>query len=558
MNKTTEIAKTSTKAGFNYLWGLVISTVISSIGTIYMGKVLGDNAYGLYTIAFTVPNLIMLFRDWGINQAIIRYTAQCRAENRETELRNIFITGIVFEIIIGLILSIISFLLSGYIATTIHGRPEIVTLIQIASFSILANGLITVATAVFIGTEKTTYNSTMLICQSTIKTSLMLSLVLTGFGTCGAVTGFTTASIIAGLLGITFTILLYYKLPKTVYKLKIKEYTKKLLTYSTPLSIATILSGILAQFYIIILSHYHENNALIGNYAMAQTFVILIGFFALPITNMLFPAFSKLDIKKDKIALKNVFQYSVKYTTLIIVPVTTLIMCLSTPAVTTIFENNYGSAPLFLSLLAISYLFSAAGNLSINNIINSQGKTSLCLKYTILTVAIGFPLGFLLIKYYSVFGLIFTSLCAPIPSLILSLIWIKKHYDLTINWISSAKILLSAAITATLTYILEKYVLNTVIFQKVYTLSTTFLNETFFNKLGYAITETWLNSAFALTIGTIFFIITFITIIILTKTLSTRDINNLHDMTTGLGPITKIVHTILNIIEKIMKKLKLI
>jgi stage V sporulation protein B len=551
MSKAIDLGKTSTKAGFNYLWGLVISTVISSLGTIFVVDLLGPATYGLYGMALTIPNLLMLFRDWGMNQAMVRYTAQYRAENREPEIRSIFIAGIAFEIIIGFVLSIVSFLMSDYIAAT-YGHPEIVILIQIASFIILANGLCVAATAVFTGTEKTVYNSIMLVCQSVIKTVLIIGLVKAGFGAVGAITGFIGSSIVAGLLGTAFIILLYRKIPKPALpsKLALKEYTQEMLKYATPLSLLTIISGALAQFYIIYLSAEWKNSTLIGNYNLAFTFVVLISFFALPITNMLFPAFSKLDIKKDKDALKNVFQLSVKYSALIVVPVAVLVMCLSPQAVTTLFEK-FESTPLILSLLAIGHLFVAAGTLSAGNLINSQGQTGLNLKLTILTAAIGFPLGYLLIQHYNVFGVIFTSIIAPIPSLILILIWIKKHYDLTIDWIASAKILISAAITATLTYTTVNFALHPFL---LHTFNLT--ADARWHGIGFVPTI-GIVPAIELTIGTLFFIIAFIGTITITKTLSISDLNNLRTMTTNLGPLTKIIHLILNSIEKTLIKLKL-
>jgi O-antigen/teichoic acid export membrane protein len=481
----------------------------------------------------------MLFRDWGVTSAIIRYTAQYRAEKRETEIKNMFIAGIAFEMILGVLLFFVSFLLSGFLANNWYHIPEIALLIRIASFSIIAGGLISTATAVFTGTEETTYNSTMLICQSVIKTTFIVLLVMLGLGTTGAVTGFVLSSMIAGVIGLTFIMILYRKLPKTLSsssKLEIKEYTKEMLKYGIPISILTIISGFLLPFYTLILQHFYTDRSIIGNYFAAVNFIILISFFATPINNMLFPAFSKLDAKKNKTALKNVFQYSVKYSSLIVVPIATLVMCLSTQIANTLYPS-FDLIPFFLTLLAMNYLLSAAGSLSIGNLLNSQGQTKLNLKFTILTAAIGFPMGYFLIMQYNVLGLIFTSTVAPIPSLILSIIWIKKHYHLTINWIFSAKILITSTITATLTYLL----INLINF------NTNIGTFSFIN----------LDSAIALTIGTIFYIIILFIVLMLTKTLSINDLKRLHKMTTGLGPITKIIHLILKIMEKIMTKLKL-
>ena len=187
---------------------------------------------------------------------------------------------------------------------------------------------------------------------------------------------------------------------------------------------------------------YVTDNTAIGNFGIASTFVVLIAFFATPIATMLFPAFSKLRPEKDKQTLLSVFQFSVKYASLLVVPVAMLVMCLAEPAVSTLFGETYSMAPLFLAFLAITYVFPVFGSLSVTNFISSQGKTTFILYLTLLSAAIGLPLGYILIMQIGVLGLIIASTVAGIPSTIVSLYWIRKHYDLTVEWRSSAKILL--------------------------------------------------------------------------------------------------------------------
>jgi O-antigen/teichoic acid export membrane protein len=526
MSKAAEMAKVSAKGSFQLLWGLVISTVISSIATIFVARLLGSDLYGLYGIVLISPNLISVFRDWGINSAMVRYTAQFRSEDRASEVRSILVSGIVFEIALGMALSAISFALSGYLATNVFHRPEITSLIQIASITILAGGLINAATAAFTGIEKMELNSIMLICQSTIKTIIMITLVILGLGTSGAVLGYTVAMIIAGLIGVTLVWTQYKNLPKlSNVKLEIKAYIKSMLAYGTPLSLSAIISGFQGQYYAFLLPiFYVTDNTAIGNYGIATTFVVLIAFFATPITTMLFPAFSKLNPQKDKETLLNVFQFSVKYASLLVVPVAALVMCLAEPAVSTLFGKTYSTAPLFLALLAINYVFTAFGSLSTGNFISSQGKTTFILYLTLIAAAIGFPMGYILIMQLGVLGLIVTSLVTGIPTTIIMLHWIRKHYELTVDWRSSAKILLSSAIAAALTYVL--------------TLELCF--------------SSWIR----LIIGVVFFTFVFVAAVLLTQTINKYDIENLQGMASGLGTIGKIINRILNIIEKLMKTLK--
>jgi len=44
------------------------------------------------------PNLITIFRDWGVNSAMIKYTAQYRSENKADNVKDVLTAGILFEL----------------------------------------------------------------------------------------------------------------------------------------------------------------------------------------------------------------------------------------------------------------------------------------------------------------------------------------------------------------------------------------------------------------------------------------------------------------------------
>jgi O-antigen/teichoic acid export membrane protein len=516
------MAKVSAKGGFHLLWGLVVSTLISSIGTILIALFLGEDNMGLYSIAIAAPNLMATFRDWGINTAMIKYSAQYNSENNVEKIRSIFVSGLAFEIVLGLVLTILSISISGFLAD-IFQRPAIAQLIQITSLFILAGALVNTATAAFTGMERMHLNSIMLIIQSIVKTILIIGLVLLGLGTLGAVIGYSVAILIAGIAGVLLMYTIYKSLPKsTDAKLELMSTIRMMLKYGLPLSIGGILSGFLTQFYSNIMAVFVTVDALIGNYSLATNFVVLISFFATPVTTMLLPAFSKLDYRKEPEVLKNVFQYSVKYAALIVVPVTVLVMSLAQPAISTLFADRYNQAHLFLALLSVTYLFTALGSLSIGNLINSQGDTKTNLKMTLLTVGIGFPLSFALVSQFGIIGLIVTTTIVGLPSLFWSLGFIKKRYGVSVDWVSSTKIILSSAVTGVVTYL--------------------FVSLLPFSPL------------ICLAIGVVVFTITFLLVAIVTKTISRADLANIRQIVGGLGPLRKPLTIIFNLLEKLMPK----
>jgi O-antigen/teichoic acid export membrane protein len=298
MSKAADMAKVSVKGGFHLLWGLVASTIISSIGTVFIGNLLGADNYGLYTIALVAPNLISTFRDWGISTAMIKYTAQYKAENKAANIRGIFATSIIFETAMGLMLSVVAFLLSESLAN-LYDLP-ITSLIQIASFTILTGALLGTAQSAFVGVERMEFSSIALVCQSIFKTIIAPTFVILGLGPLGAVLGFAIALLITSIIAILLMWTLYRGLPKPIpNKLELTATIKTLFNYGLPLSIGTIIGAFQTQFYSLLLPLY-ASPGLIGNYGIASTFSVLIIFFASPITTILFPAFSKLDIQKDR------------------------------------------------------------------------------------------------------------------------------------------------------------------------------------------------------------------------------------------------------------------
>ncbi len=518
MTKARNLGKVSAKGGFNLFWGLAVSSIISALGIIVVARVLSPDEYALLSIALIGPSLIKAFRDLGIDQATIKYTAQYRSENKLAKVKQILVAETLFEVIFGFLLSIASFLLSGFMANML-GRPYIAPLIQIASLIIFAEALLKAAQSAFIGYEKMGLYSITLVIQSTIKTGLMIFLVVTGYGAYGATIGDVTAYLIAGSISIVMLYLaLYKKLEKQKESLQIFATLKYMFKYGIPVSIAWNINAFLTQFYHVLLALYCTN-LIIGNYQVALNFAVLVTFFVIPLTTTLFPAFSKINAQKEPETLKRVFKTSVKYATLVVAPATFAVMTLAQPAVSTLFGEKYELTPFYVVIYVSIYLYTAIGSLSAGNLINSQGRTEVNLKLTLITAAMGLSLSVLLVPTFGVMGLLATYLTAGIPSTLLALWWIKKQYEATIDWGSSAKILSASAVTALITYVI--------------------------------ISQLNLANWITLIIGTIIFLAAYIITAPLLRAINKTDIQYLKEMVKTLGPLAPIFNLPLAIVEQI-------
>jgi len=519
VEKALKLGKVSATGSFQLFSGKAVSTIILAVGSIILARLMAPAEYGLYSIALIPSMTLSLFRDWGIGQAMAKYIAHYKAIGKDENIHDIIAAGLIFRIIIGLILSLLSLFLASFIATTVFNRPEITSLISIASIVILAESLLTAAQSNFTGFERMELTSFTLICESIIKSTAAPLLVLVGYGALGAVLGYTFSFLVAGIIGIALLYFLLFKnLKKSRSNLTDKiKILKKMLHYGVPLSISTILGNFLYQFYAFLMAFYC-NDIMIGNYQIAVNFSMFMTFFTYPIATVLFPAFSKLDPKRELQLLRTVFTSAVKYAALFLVPATMAIIVLSEAMVTTLFGQKWVHAPFFLTLYVVQNLFVLFGMIIMSSFLTGVGETKILLKLSLLKLSLGIPLAFILIPTYGIVGVILGPLIVDIPNQFLGLHWLWKHYNTKPEFKVSAKIFLAATIATIATYI----------------------------SLNLLVTAEWIK----LLIGGTLFLTLYILTAPIIGAISQKDIQTLRTMFSDLGVISKLINIPLALAEK--------
>jgi O-antigen/teichoic acid export membrane protein len=519
MEKALKIGKVSATGSLRLFIGVAVSTVIMAIGTIVLARLMSPEEYGLYTIALIPSMMINLFRDWGVNSAITKHVASLKASGREQEIRDIILGGLVFEVATGLLLSFLSVGLAGVIAVEVFHRPESARLISVISVAVFSGSLLVASLSAFVGFERMGLNSFTIICQSIVKSIVGPLLVILGYGVLGAALGYTLSFLAAGFIGVA---VLYFVLYRNLRrsgsrKASLPITIKAMLKYGVPLSASPIVAGVLVQFYGFMMA-FSCSDAIVGNYQVASNFAVLLTFFTIPISTVLFPAFAKLDPQKEHQLMKDIFASSVKYTAILLVPATMAIMVLPGPMISTLYGGQYVFAPFFLSLYVIGNLFALLGNLSLGSFLTGVGETKTLMKQSILTLAIGLPLGFLLIPTFGVIGLILASLLAGLPSMFWGLHWAWKHYRVKADFKCSAKTFTASTVAAIPTYAL-----------------LSFINM-----------AEWAKLVVGITIFLAIYIFTAPIIGAVTQT----DISNIRTMFSGLGVVSRIINIPLKAAEK--------
>jgi O-antigen/teichoic acid export membrane protein len=488
MDKALEMGKTSAMGSFHLLLGVAGSTIIMAVGTIVLGMILPAEGVGLYGMALIPSSIINFFRDWGINSALTKQIAALRASGRNSEIHDVIVSGVVFEVISGVVLSLVCFAVAWPLALIISPQdaPELSLYISIMSLSVFAGAIAAAAGGIFVGYERMKLNSFTQIFQAIVKTALGPLLIVIGFGVLGAVIA-ATVSILAG--GIIAILLVYYVLFRplrkcNVGKCDVKQTLRPMLKFGLPLTASSIVVGVLPQVFSFTMAVY-AGKWMMGNYFTAINFSVLLTFVSIPIVTALFPVFAKLNPQKESGLVKTVFASSVKYTALLLVPATMALITLATPLVHTLFPMNgiidslfvvnaepkFPFAPLFLALSAAVNLFVLFGNVSLATFQTGIGETKQLMKQSVLSMLVGLPLAYFLVAFsyslggadaqisasYAVIGGIAGSLVASMPGMIWGLVWIWKKYHVKADFGVSGKIFAASLIASIAAFLLISF-----------------------------------------------------------------------------------------------------
>jgi hypothetical protein len=125
----------------------------------------------------------------------------------------------------------------------------------------------------------------------------------------------------------------------------------------------------------------------------------------------------------------------------------------------------------------------------------------------------------LLIPPFGVYGLLAVHISVGMPGILISLWWIKKHYNAAIDYVSSTKIMAASALSGILTYAVTS--------------------------------QLHLASWILLIIGAAIFLATYIVTAPLIGAIKYSDTQNLKAMVSSLGPLAVLINPVLVPLEKI-------
>ena len=104
-----EVNQLKTGAILSYIT-IILNTLVGILYTPFMLRMMGQNEYGLYSLAASIISYLTIL-DLGFANALVRYTSKYRAENKEEKLPSMYGMFFLLYLVIGLLAAVIGFAL---------------------------------------------------------------------------------------------------------------------------------------------------------------------------------------------------------------------------------------------------------------------------------------------------------------------------------------------------------------------------------------------------------------------------------------------------------------
>ena len=503
--------------GFSYFLGNASYTLINAVASIVIARLLGPSQYGLYSLSLVLPLMLVSLLSLGIDYAVVR-SASMDTETKKLSYVSKFRHALIFKLLIGILSSLLIFILADSLSIALFNRPEISPYLRIGSIIALIGPTYSLVQFTLIGVGAAGKSGGILTTQSIVKLLVSAYLILAGFSIAGAVAGVVVGYLVGGLIGLA---ILQHTLRKSRQDdgdpTPLLIDIKSMIMFGLPIYLSGLLIGLMMQYNYIVLA-WNFGDTEIGGYGAALNGAAAIMILATPITMILFPVFSKISGSMQKI--KQAVAPAIKYTVLVLAPASMFVSLFSRELITVVYGPSYSHASIYLSIYSTLFLFYPYAYMIPWSLFNGLAMTRQTLYMGLAYTLTILPVSPLLARTIGVEGVVSSFLIGYAAAGIYGIRYAQCRLGLEFRLRNLVRIYLSSFLAISVTYLIQFFLNLTPILKLVLSASI--------------------------------FLLTYLTFLGLTRALNKQDLENLGEILGNLLVIGPIARLALSYIAKLI------
>ncbi len=404
--------------------------LLGYIVVLIISRKYGADGMGIYSLIVSIITFFVMMSVVGMNFSILRYVGQFNKHSEKQKLKLLFSHAVEIVVPLSMVLSVMLYLFSDFIATYVFHNSEYRQALVIASFIIPFAALSNIG-IVYIRGLKNLKVSEYLGSVNRPIINILLLLVLSLYISDKMLPLYTLGIAIMG----TSILSLYFIVTKIrSIKIESKEIfqKKELLSTSLPLMVTSLAGFVMSNVALFFLETFSTTDQ-VGIFSVALKVALLISLALTVVNTISAPKFAELYWSEQYEALQKIMSQSSKLIFVFSFFPALLIMIFSTQ-IMSIFGSEFSSGGLALTLLVIGQVVNAATG-SVGIFLNMTGHQVVLKNIVLVTLIINVLLNYILIPLYGIEGAAVTSMLSALFSNVYAAYYVRRKLNYTTFYI---------------------------------------------------------------------------------------------------------------------------
>lgn len=406
MNQTSVIAKNT----FFILLSKFIDPLISLLLVISIARLMGVNGLGQYSFIKATFTIFLVISTLGLEQLITRDVAKNK-ETAASYLVNLGVLNIVFSLVMAVGMSLFVYF-SHYPATVVTASIIMSSALIAASFSNSIH-------AVFGAFERFEFNAILISGENIVRVIVAVIALLLGGGLVTVILIITATRFLGSMVGL---LLIHKKITPLKWNFDFPFLWRQIKAVPT-FSLISIFSVIYWRLDVIMLSKFCGMTE-VGIYSAAFRIMEIIKAIPLSVKQALFPVKAR-KFSSDKTDLSGVANQSIKYLTIILLPVAVIITFSANKLMLLLYGHQFHDGAVVLQIL-IWTIVPYGIAMMLANVLVTSGNQRIDLWANIFGVTINFILNFILIPRMGVIGASLATVVSILCFVSFQILFIKR------------------------------------------------------------------------------------------------------------------------------------
>jgi O-antigen/teichoic acid export membrane protein len=398
--------KLITKSSLIVLIGIFLSKLITYIYRIIIARTFEPNAYGLFSIALIFISIFAMFAAFGLDSGLLRFVSLYRGKKETDKSRYIFKLSFKLIFVASLLLGLLFFLLSDFIAIEIFKDYSLSILLKYSSIFIPFIALVGIFWSILKAYEEIGWYSFLsnILCLF-LQLIILILLISLGVGTDSIIFSYLIGY---GIIFFISLIICKYKIPEIFKKpnLNLNEkfaIRKEFFAYSLPIVLLGLFS-ILFSYADSFLIGYFLNAENVGIYNAAVPIAALLLIVPSLFTQLFFPLITREFSKGNKEIIEQLSRQVSKWIFVLNLPLLVLFVLFPGAIINILFGAEYLPAENSLRFLAAGIFFYSSFSIIPENILSMAGKSKIIMLNKLISVGINIALCITLIPKFGMEG----------------------------------------------------------------------------------------------------------------------------------------------------------